>query len=332
MSVATSTRDAAVLYRGRGFALCKPDPTEKKPTYKGWSSRSLDPDDFERADQVGILGGPLSDANRPEHALVTVDLDDHDAVTGADGYLPPTAMAEGRPGKPRSHRYYLVPFDSIPEWAESKADQASAAARRNKGHPGPFKKQFSHRETAKCVIDFIGTGGQVVCPPAMWTSADGARTERREWDGGAPGEPAVVPFLSLWQAVCELASACGAEIPDVVPRTPRPAVPRAQRAEANVIDRALKYLAKCEGAVSGQAGHKATFFAARALVWGFDLDTDTALDLLAQHYNSRCSPPWSECELQHKVQDADRVPFEANRGATSAMRYSGPVTARRTRW
>ena len=49
----------------------------------------------------------------------------------------------------------------------------------------------------------------------VWRSADGTRTERRAWEGGRPGEPAVVPFLTLWYGACDLAEACGAKVPDV---------------------------------------------------------------------------------------------------------------------
>src|SRR5262249_41229994 len=153
---------------------------------------------------VGILGGPLSDCGRPGHALVIIDLDAPEAVARADGMLPPTAMEEGRAGKPRSHRYYLVPVATIPPWAESQAEQAAPAARQQKGHPGPFLKHFRAAQTQDPVLDFLGTGGQAVAPP----SVHGGSGERREWVGGGPGDPALVDFLHLWDAVCKLALAC----------------------------------------------------------------------------------------------------------------------------
>ncbi|WP_162673144.1 AAA family ATPase [Gemmata massiliana] len=311
MVVRSQTVRAAVRrLREMGFAVCKPDPREKKPTYRGWSTRSLEQDDFTERDQVGIIGGALSDGNRPGHSLVEVDLDATDAVRLADEYLPATGMSEGRAGKPRSHRYYLVPNDSVPNWAVSQAEQASAAALEQKGHPGPFKKAFDLRADGARAIDFIGTGGQVVCPPATWVSRDGKVREPREWGGGEPGEPAIVAFLDLWRAVCELASACGASIPDVLPR-PRAT---ASRAPTDLTTRAAKWLAKPEGAVSGQRGHNKLMWVARALVWGFDLGPEESLRLLADQFNPRCQPPWSMSELRHKVEDADRIPFNKPRG------------------
>ncbi|VTR95140.1 Phage/plasmid primase, P4 family, C-terminal domain protein OS=Singulisphaera acidiphila (strain ATCC BAA-1392 / DSM 18658 / VKM B-2454 / MOB10) GN=Sinac_4213 PE=4 SV=1 [Gemmata massiliana] len=67
-------------------------------------------------------------------------------------------------------------------------------------------------------------------------------------------------------------------------------------------------------AVSGSGGHDGTFRVTRALVYGFDLGPDAALDLLRTEYNPRCRPPWSEEQLCHKVEDADRIPFRKPRG------------------
>jgi AAA domain len=307
----TGVARAAARLRAAGLAVCKIRPPDKQPGYNGWSEKSLEPADFGDGDMIGILGGPLSDGGKPGHALVLIDLDAAEAVARADAHLPPTSMIEGRPGKRRSHRGYLVPVTTIPHWAVSTADKAAPAAAKAKGHAGPLTKSFRHRETNAEVLRFIGTGGLVVCPPSVWTSKDRTRTEVREWEGGEPGEAGVVEFSELWRACGELASACGAAVPDVMPRPPRG---RARRPDAPLLDRALAYLAKCSPAVSGQGGHSRLFAAARAMVYGFDLGTDVAFELLRDEYNPRCEPPWSERELQHKVEDADRLPYGKPRG------------------
>src|SRR5262249_18943246 len=71
---------SAADLRALGFALCRPEPDQKKPTYRGWPTRSLEPDDFGPADMYGIICGPLSDYNRPGHALAIPDIDDLDAL------------------------------------------------------------------------------------------------------------------------------------------------------------------------------------------------------------------------------------------------------------
>lgn len=75
----------------------------------------------------------------------------------------------------------------------------------------------------------------------------------------------------------------------------------------SVIERAGRYLDTIPGAVAGQGGHSVAFKAACCLVLGFGLTPSEALVLLAQ-WNARCSPPWSEKELRHKIASADKQP------------------------
>lgn len=55
-------------------------------------------------------------------------------------------------------------------------------------------------------------------------------------------------------------------------------------------------------------------WAARVVVWGFDLGVDAGLRVLLDHYNPRCEPPWSEAELLHKCRDADKPGYKHPRG------------------
>ena len=71
-------------------------------------------------------------------------------------------------------------------------------------------------------------------------------------------------------------------------------------------DRAARYVARMPAAVSGQGGHRATFAVAVALVHGFALGEAEAWEILCA-YNARCSPPWSERELRHKLASASRL-------------------------
>jgi hypothetical protein len=80
-----------------------------------------------------------------------------------------------------------------------------------------------------------------------------------------------------------------------------------------VIERARRYIAKCDPAISGQRGHDATFHVAACLVHGFALSEPDALALLSE-YNRGCQPPWSERELRHKVESANRADFREPRG------------------
>ena len=78
-------------------------------------------------------------------------------------------------------------------------------------------------------------------------------------------------------------------------------------------ERIRAYLAKCPGAISGADGHKQTFTVACALINGFALTESEALAYLHE-YNRTCDPPWTDRELEHKIQSAVNVPHEKARG------------------
>jgi hypothetical protein len=74
-------------------------------------------------------------------------------------------------------------------------------------------------------------------------------------------------------------------------------------ADMTTVERARRYISRMPAAVSGQNGHQAAWAAAQVLLRGFALSPDEARPLM-QEYNTRCLPPWSETELEHKIQDA----------------------------
>lgn len=76
--------------------------------------------------------------------------------------------------------------------------------------------------------------------------------------------------------------------------------------------RAIEYLGKCESAVSGKKGHNSALWAACQIGPGFDLEPEVTFQILRDHFNERCDPPWSEAELRHKVDEAYKK--ESRRG------------------
>src|SRR5206468_2534921 len=149
-----------------------------------------------------------------------------------------------------------------------------------------------------------GTGGQVVCPGG---------SSPRQWVGGMVGEPAIVDFSALWEAVCRLAEACGC-MPRVVYEAPGVQAPPGGRVHTDkVVDRAIAYLAKCAPAISGAGGHADTYWPARVVCWGFDFGEEEGFRLLWDYFNPRCQPPWTERELRHKCRDADTLSFDKER-------------------
>lgn len=110
-------------------------------------------------------------------------------------------------------------------------------------------------------------------PPGGW---------RSEILNGAPIEPDAI--LSL-----------------VEPPKLRVVKPRVTATTSDRERRAAVYLEKIPGAVSGESGHTATFNAVAHVMFGFDLDDATTRRLILDHYNPRCTPPWSEKEIDHKI-------------------------------
>lgn len=71
------------------------------------------------------------------------------------------------------------------------------------------------------------------------------------------------------------------------------------------LERALRYTAQCEPAISGQGGHGATFrVALKAVEFGLSI-ADTMQVL--REFNRRCSPAWTYAELRHKAEQAHGV-------------------------
>lgn len=70
------------------------------------------------------------------------------------------------------------------------------------------------------------------------------------------------------------------------------------------IETAIGYLRTMPPAVEGARGDETTFTTAARLVRELALSVDTAFQLLWEHWNPRCVPPWDYDELYRKVQNA----------------------------
>lgn len=97
--------------------------------------------------------------------------------------------------------------------------------------------------------------------------------------------------------------------PDPVRTTPE----ARSTAKASVFDRARKYLDKVDPAISGQRGHDQTFKAASKLIEGFGLSIDDARPILKE-YSLTCCPPWTDKQIEHKLEDAEKNADPSKRG------------------
>lgn len=280
--------NAAFAYTTRGLRVV-PIPAGTKGIFtKGWEKWRLGfedlPQHFNGASGAGNIGIMLGE---PSGGLVDVDLDCPEAIELADEFLPPTSVVTGRPSAPRSHRWYLA--------------------------PGLKTKQYRDPVTKEMMLELRSTGGQTLVGPSIHP------------DSGEPydhldGIPPIVDGADLAARVAALAEAVERRrYPDGVPKRAsrgrssatrvRP-VATAPRDDERVLRRAEAYLDALPGAISGAGGHSTTYAAATALVHGFGLAPATALRMLHERFNPRCEPPWSDRELEHKIEDAASKPHD----------------------
>jgi hypothetical protein len=305
-----TVREWATEYERRGLALARIRPGEKRPTDKGWTKQTFPAEQFGDGDNIGIQSGKLSGD------LVCIDIDDFGALADAEAFLPATEMIDGRPGKPRSHRWYRV--TNIPQGLTSNAAG---------GIGGPRTKQFKSAD-GQMLVEFRGTGSQAVVPPSVWTSRDGKPSEQRVWD--CFGEPAVVDCQELFDCVERLAVAHGHVRPKLAgkgrgrgsKKDGHPLPDRLPVPPGEAVRRVRAYVATIDSAIEGKGGDAKTFYVACVLVVDFGLSQADALPLLLE-YNERCQPPWSKEQLLHKLEMADQV--EGPRGRLAWKRKRSVV-------
>ena len=87
----------------------------------------------------------------------------------------------------------------------------------------------------------------------------------------------------------------------------------AEQLPAELIGRITKFVTGCPKAISGQRGHDSTFAIACTLVNEYALSVEQALPFLCI-YNLRCLPPWTETELRHKLDGAQKAEHKKTRG------------------
>ena len=263
-----TTIDAALACIARGWCPVPVPHGSKGPVVPGWQKLRIDADDAGRHFTSDANIGVL--LGEPSGWLVDVDLDCPEAREAAERFLPPTACVTGRESSKASHRWYVA--------------------------DGARTRQFRDPVDRSMIVELRSTGAQTIVGPSIHPS--GERYDALE------GIPATIDAEELEACVQRLAD-------HVIARRHRIAEPVGQGGAADdghVERRAIAYLDRMPPAISGSGGHAATYAAATALVHGFGIAPPRALAILRDHYNHRCDPPWSEAELSHKVNDAERKP------------------------
>lgn len=152
-------------------------------------------------------------------------------------------------------------------------------------------------------IDTRGAGGYVLAPPSYVNDGKSAGGYTGEPEKGNPPPvytPLLAPILTK-------------------PERQAPVLPPAERKwdEPETLARAEAWLAGLvlagDVAVEGMGGDQRTYEVACGLL-EMAISPETARDLMAEHWNPRCIPPWDEAELATKILNAWRYGQETKGG------------------
>jgi hypothetical protein len=145
-------------------------------------------------------------------------------------------------------------------------------------------------------LDIRGDGGYIVLSPSAML--DGTKYE---WIN----PPTLVEFAD-WPEWLPVGNEKALSAPRLETPRQRPQAASGDDLELRVRD----YLASCEPAVQGQAGHDKLFWAAGRIANGFELSNERTIRCLLDYYNPRCDPPW-DMSIAAEKKDFERKVKEA---------------------
>lgn len=93
------------------------------------------------------------------------------------------------------------------------------------------------------------------------------------------------------------------------------------------IQRAIAFLKDARPAIQGDGGDGHTYKTAAAVI-DFGISEPQALDLMLEHWNERCQPPWQPDELQRKVENANNYRTKPVGASDAAAEFAAvPIPA-----
>jgi len=166
----------------------------------------------------------------------------------------------------------------------------------------------ANRNSFRPGLDIRGSGYYVVLAPSVHPNGG-----RYCWcDSCLSGDIVLAEYPDFMRPVTRAPWACSAMAKDATSVS----VP----APLDILQRASLYLAQCDPAIQGQAGHDKLLWAATALVHGFQLSDNQSYDLLTREYNPRCVPPWDlsnkkdQKDFERKISEARKLTPQHQKG------------------
>lgn len=92
----------------------------------------------------------------------------------------------------------------------------------------------------------------------------------------------------------------------------------------DAVDRARNWLTTAETAVEGAGGDHRTYITASGVL-DFGVSEDTALDLMLEHWNPNCAPPWHPEDLQTKIANAAKYRQDPVGRSSPAADFGAPT-------
>ncbi len=140
-------------------------------------------------------------------------------------------------------------------------------------------------------VDCQSDGRYVVAPPSLHPESGKPYAWQAE-DGPIGAFPAVLALVAEQPKAGNLAALALTPAREVVP--------------VDVVERARRYVDTMRESVSGKGGHDALFRVCCALVNGFGLPASLARGLVDDYNAVKAAPPWSDKEIRHKIDDAQK--------------------------
>jgi hypothetical protein len=194
-------------------------------------------------------------------------------------------------------------FDSLKEFPQLpetiRQDTPSGGAHLFYAASDPPRNRNSFRSG----IDIRGDGYYVVLPPSIHPN----RGEYKWRKGNEPWTTKIAEYPEWMRPLTISQFPTSANIVTNVVLRER------NTTNLDVIRRASMYLATCDPAIQGQAGHDKLLYAASRMVHGFLLTDEQTYDLLSSEYNPRCEPPWDlstqkdERDFRRKISEARKL-------------------------